>query len=77
MTRAARKLPALTRDAFAKLLQHYACAWCGVATRTEVLEDVEGDRVCPACVDAEHAEREREDERACGPVAISEQEEWR
>jgi hypothetical protein len=76
MNRPARKLPAPTRDMTAKLLQHYACAWCGVATRTEVLEDVEGDRVCPACVDAEHAENERAEELACGPVALSESEGW-
>ena len=66
MTAVRKPLPALTRDAFAKTLANYACAWCGVATRTEVLEDVEGDRVCPACVDAEHAERERDEYR--GPV---------
>jgi hypothetical protein len=76
MTRTAHKLPTQTRDAFAKVLQHCACAWCGVATRTEVLEDVEGDRVCPACVDAEHTENERAEELACGPVALSESEGW-
>lgn len=74
MTRAARKqVPVQTRDAFAKVLQNYACAWCGVATRTEVLEDVEGDRVCPACVDAEHAASEQDEYR--GPV--HEAENWK
>jgi hypothetical protein len=65
MTRPARKQ---TRDMTAKLLAHYACAWCGVVTRAEVLESAEGDRVCPACMDAEHAESEREDECYDGPV---------
>jgi hypothetical protein len=32
--------------------------------------------LCRECADAEHAEAEREDERACGPVALSESEEW-
>jgi len=68
MTRPARKQ---TRDMTAKLLQHYACAWCGVVTRAEVLESVEGDRVCPACVDAEHAGAERV-ECYDGPVHVVE-----
>ena len=76
MTAARKQLPAQTRDAFAKTLKHYACAWCGVSTRAEVLEGIEGERVCPACVDEDHREQEaREgDDR---PVAMSESEEWR
>jgi hypothetical protein len=72
---AARKTPALTRDAFAKVLRHYACAWCGVSTRAEVLEGIEGERVCPACVDEDHREREAL-EGDGRPVAISESEGW-
>jgi rubrerythrin len=75
---AARKpanAPTQTRDAFAKVLAHYACAWCGVVTHADVLEDVEGDRVCPACADAEHREQEAR-EGDGRPVAMSESEEW-
>jgi hypothetical protein len=76
MTAARKPLPTQTRDAFAKVLRHYACAWCGVVTHAEVLEDVEGERVCPACVDEDHREREAL-EGDGRPVAISESEEWR
>jgi hypothetical protein len=75
MNRPARNVPAETRDAFAKVLRHYACAWCGVTTRVEVLESIDGDRVCPGCADEEHAARERADEQYDGPVHVVE--EWR
>ena len=65
-------LPKLTRDAFAKVLRDYACAWCGVVTRAEVLEHVDGDRVCPECADREHAEREAEENAYNGPLYLEE-----
>lgn len=59
---AVRSIPALTRDAFAKPLARYRCAWCGVATLREALELVEGDHVCPGCADEAHRESESSDE---------------
>ena len=61
-------LPKLTRDAFAKVLRDYSCAWCGVVTRAEVLEHVDGDRVCPTCADEEHAKQEAAENDYRGPV---------
>ena len=63
-----RPAPKLTRDACAKVLRHYACAWCGVVTRAEVLEELDGDRVCPGCADEEHAAREADEGAYTGPV---------
>lgn len=60
--------PELTRDMLAKTLRDYSCAWCGVATRVEVLEDFDGDRVCPSCADEEHAAREADEGAYTGPV---------
>jgi uncharacterized Zn finger protein (UPF0148 family) len=68
MTRRTAPLPALTRDMTAKLLRDYSCAWCGVVTRVEVLEQVDGDRVCPACAEQEHREQERREGEYTGPV---------